>query len=86
MLSFSVSKSLLSLFPVGFAVDRTAILPDRVIVAVHARAAVTCCPLCRCPSRRVHSRHVRRLDGLLRQGRLSPFDIQVCRFHCGAFE
>lgn len=84
LLSFSVSKSLLSLLPVGLAVERVTIAADRVIVAVHARAATAACPLCQRRSRRVHSRYVRRLGDLPWQGRVSRFELQVRRFRCPA--
>ena len=79
-------KPLLSLLPAGLVVDQVAIAPDRVIVAVHARGAVASCPLCRRPSRCVHSRYVRRLGGLPWQGRVGQLDMQVRRFRCSAPE
>jgi len=78
----SLSKSLLSLLPVGFVVDRVAVAPDRVIVAVRARGAVGSCPLCRRPSRRIHSQYVRRLGDLPWQGRVGQLDLQVRHFRC----
>ena len=42
-----MSKSLLSLLPVGLVVDRVVANPDRVIVAVRARGAAGLYPLCR---------------------------------------
>ncbi|MBV8704955.1 MAG: ISL3 family transposase [Acetobacteraceae bacterium] len=83
---FSVSKSLLSLLPVGLAVNWVAITPDRVVIAVCARARTAACPLCRRRSRRVHSRYVRRLGDLPWHGRVSRFDLQVRRFRCCAPE
>ena len=80
-----MSKSLLSLLPVGLVVDQVAVAPDRVVVAVHARGAVGSCPLCRRPSRRVHSRYVR-LGDLPWQGRVGQLDMQVRRFRCSAPE
>ena len=81
-----MSKSLLSLLPVGLAVERVTIAPDRIIVAVRARAGTAACPLCQRRSRRVHSRYVRRLGDLPWQGRVSQFDLQVRRFRCPAPE
>ncbi len=81
-----MSKSLLSLLPVGLVVDRVAVAPDRVIIAVRARGAVASCPLCRRPSRRVHSRYLRRLGDLPWQGRIGQLDLQVRRFRCSAPE
>jgi len=79
-----MSKSLLSLLPVGLAVERVTIAPDRVVVAVRARARAAACPLCQRRSRRVHSRYIRRLGDLPWQGRVSQFDLQVRRFRCPA--
>jgi len=81
-----LSKSLLSLLPVGLVVDRVVVAADRVIVAVHGRGTVGSCPLCRHPSRRVHSRYVRRLGDLPWQGRVGQLDLQVRRFRCSAPE
>ncbi len=81
-----MSKSLLSLLPVGLVVDRVTVTPDRVTVAAHARGAVGSCPLCRRPSRRVHSRYVRCLGDLPWQGRVGQLDLQVRRFRCSAPE
>jgi transposase len=79
-----LSKSLLSLLPAGLIVDRVVVDPDRVTVAVRARGAAGSCPLCRRPSRRVHSRYVRRLGDLPWQGRAGQLDLQVRRFRCSA--
>jgi hypothetical protein len=81
-----LSKSLLSLLPVGFVVDRVVVVPDRVIVAVRARGAVSSCPPCRRSSRHVHSRYVRHLGDLPWQGRVGQLDLQVRRFRCSAPE
>jgi hypothetical protein len=80
----ALSKSLLSLLPVGLVVDRVTVAPDRVVVAVRARAAASSCPACRRPSRRVHSRYVRRLGDLPWQGRAGRLELQVRRFRCSA--
>lgn len=84
MLPFPVSKSLLSLLPSGLVVERVVVAPDRVVVAVRARAATATCPLCQRRSCRVHSRYVRRLGDLPWQGRVSQCDLQVRRFRCCA--
>ena len=81
-----MSKSLLSLLPAGLIVDRVAVGPERVIVAVRARGAAGSCPLCRHPSRRVHSRYARRLGDLPWQGRVGQLELQVRRFRCSAPE
>jgi transposase len=80
----ALSKSLLSLLPVGLVVDRVTVAPDRVVVAVRARAAASSCPACRRPSRRVHSRYVRRPGDLPWQGRAGRLELQVRRFRCSA--
>ncbi len=74
------------MLPVGLVVDQVAVASDRVIVAVRARGAVAPCPLCRRPSRRVHSRYLRRLGDLPWQGRVGQLDLQVRRFRCSAPE
>ncbi len=79
-------KSLLSLLPVGLAVDRIAVAHDRVVVTVHARAGAAPCPDCRRLSRSVHSRYVRRLGDLPWQDRAGQVDLQVRRFRCSAPE
>jgi transposase len=79
-----LSKSLLSLLPVGLAVDRIAVVHDRVVVTVHARAGAAPCPDCRRLSRRVHSRYLRHLGDLPWQGRVGQVDLQVRRFRCSA--
>jgi transposase len=79
-----LSKSLLSLLPVGLAVDRIAVIHDRVVVTVHARAGAAPCPDCRRLSRRVHSRYLRRLGDLPWQGLVGQVDLQVRRFRCSA--
>ncbi|MBP2295261.1 transposase [Azospirillum rugosum] len=81
-----MSKSLLSLLPPGLAVDHVTVAHDRVVVAVRARAAAAACPVCRRPSRRVHSRYSRRLGDLPWQGRIGQLDLQVRRFRCAAVE
>jgi hypothetical protein len=79
-----MSNSLLSLLPAGLAVEQVVVHPDRVVVAVRARAATASCPLCRRRSRRVHSRYVRHLGDLPWQGRIGHLDLQVRRFRCSA--
>jgi transposase len=79
-----MSNSLLSLLPAGLAVERVVVHPDRVVVAVRARAATASCPLCRRRSRRVHSRYIRHLGDLPWQGRIGHLELQVRRFRCSA--
>ena len=86
MLPFPLSKSLLPLLPVGLVVDRVVLTPERVVVAVRARAGTAACPACRRRSRRVHSRYTRHLGDLPWQGRASQFDLEVRRFRCCAPE
>ena len=81
-----MSKLLLSLLPAGLIVDRVVVAPDRVIVAARARGAAASCPLCRRPSRCVHSRYARRLGDLPWQGRVGQLNVQVRRFRCLAPE
>lgn len=79
-----MSKSLLSLLPAGLIVDQVTVDADRVVVAARVRAATASCPLCRRPSRRVHSRYDRRLNDLPWQGRVGELRLQVRRFRCPA--
>ncbi|WP_081506046.1 ISL3 family transposase [Azospirillum lipoferum] len=79
-----MSKSLLSLLPAGLVVDQVTVDVDRVVVAAHVRAATASCPLCRRPSRRVHSRYNRHLGDLPWQGRMGELRLQVRRFRCPA--
>ena len=79
-----MSNSLLSLLPAGLAVERVVVRPDRVVVAVRARAATASCPMCRRRSRRVHSRYIRHLGDLPWQGRIGHLELQVRRFRCSA--
>ena len=79
-----MSKPLLSLLPAGLVVDRVIVDPDRVVVAARARGAAGSCPLCRRPSRRVHSRYLRQLGDLPWQGRVGQLELQVRRFRCSA--
>ncbi len=81
-----MSKSLLSLLPAGLIVDRVVVDLDRVTVAARARGAAGSCPLCRRPSRRVHSRYARRFGDLPWQGRVGQLDVQVRRFRCSTPE
>lgn len=77
-----MSKSLLSLLPAGLTVDLVTVGVDRVVVAARVRAATAVCPLCRRPSRRVHSRYGRRLGDLPWQGRVGELHLRVRRFRC----
>ena len=81
-----MSKSLLSLLPPGLIVDHVTVVHDRVVVDVRARATTAACPLCRRPSRRVHSCYVRRLGDLPWQDRVGQLDLQVRRFRRDASE
>nr|WP_244442550.1 ISL3 family transposase [Azospirillum lipoferum] len=46
------------------------------------RATRAACPLCHCPSARVHSRYSRHLGDLPWQGRVGDLHLQVRRFRC----
>ena len=81
-----MSKSLLSLLPLGLAIERVTVTPDQVGAAVRARAAMAAFPLCHRRSRRVYSRYTRRLGDLPWQGRVGRIDLQVRRFRCPAPE
>ena len=79
-----MSKTLHSLLPAGLVVDQVTLDGDRVVVAVHVRAATAACPQCRRSSRRVHSRYSRRLGDLPWQGRVGELHLRVRRFRCAA--
>jgi hypothetical protein len=53
-----------------------------IVIAAHACAPMAICPSCSHPSRRVHSRYVRRVADLPIQGRTVQLTMDVRRFQC----
>src|SRR4051794_14770800 len=72
------------LVPLGFAVERSEIDGDRVVVSVRATACSGTCPSCGTCSRRVQSRYWRRASDLPIAGRRVELRVMVRRFWCDA--
>jgi hypothetical protein len=53
-----------SLIPSGLIVESLAEVDDTIVVTARAGIQVAMCPLCGSPSRRVHSRYVRKVSDL----------------------
>lgn len=75
-------KRLLPLIPAGLVVDDVQVLPDGLTIHARPRSASATCPLCRRPSRRVHSRYVRVLADLPWQGQAVAIQVRARRFLC----
>ena len=73
-----------SLVPTGFIVDHLDIGADRIGLVVRSEAAVTACPNCGTPSRRIQSRYRRRATDLPLGGRRVELPVVVRRFRCDA--
>ena len=73
-----------SLIPRGLIVESETRAGDEIRLLVRAEARVVACPLCASPSRRVHSRYVRRVSDLPCSGRLVRLHIMTRRFCCEA--
>ena len=71
-----------SLVPSGLIVDSVAHIEDTIIVTARAGIEVAMCPLCRSPSRRVHSRYVRQVSDLPCSGRSVCLRVVTRRFCC----
>src|ERR1039458_8079130 len=71
-----------SLVPSGLIVDSVAHIEDTIIVTARAGIQVAMCPLCRSPSRRVHSRYVRQVSDLPCSGRSVCLRVVTRRFCC----
>jgi transposase len=71
-----------SLVPAGFIVDHLDVGTDRISLVVRSGAAVTVCPNCRTPSRRIQSRYRRRAADLPLGCRRVELQVVVQRFWC----
>ena len=71
-----------SLIPRGLIVESETRVGDEIRLLVRAEARVVACPLCASPSRRIHSRYVRRVSDLPCSGRLVRLHIVTRRFCC----
>lgn len=73
-----------SLVPAGFVVDHLDVGADWISLVVRSAAAVTTCPDCRTPSRRIQSRYRHRAADLPLGGRRVELQVVVRRFWCDA--
>ena len=74
---------ILSLIPAGSAAECIVDSGDAVEVTARAEARVVRCPFCDSPSRRIHSRYVRKVSDLPCSGRVR-IRVVVRRFRCEA--
>ena len=78
--SFRIS----SLIPVGLVVENVACFEEVIVVTACAGAREVVCPLCRTPSRRVHSCYVRQASDLPCSGRNVRLRPVTRRFVCAS--
>jgi transposase len=71
-----------SLMPSGLTVERIARVKAAIVLTVRAAAYKGICPLCQSPSRRVHSRYVRRVSDLPCSGHSVHLRVVTRRFVC----
>jgi len=71
-----------SVIPSGLVIE--GVTPDAGVILITARAvsATATCPLCENPSRRVHSRYIRRVSDLPCAGRGIRLHLAARRFRC----
>lgn len=67
----------------GFHIQSLVVELERVRLAVRLRRRTAHCPLCGCPSRRVHSRYPRLVADLPLSHRRVTIQVQARRFFCG---
>jgi transposase len=79
-----VSKRLLPVVLPDLSVVQILPARDHIIIVSRARRPHSCCPDCRVPSARVHSRYERKVADLPWQGRAVVIRIQARRFFCVA--
>ena len=72
------------LVPPGFTVENVEVGAERVVVTIRASAGWCLCPLCSVPTRRVHSRYLRKVADLPVAGRRTEIALQARRFFCDA--
>src|ERR1700681_873824 len=73
-----------SLIPSGLVVESIMQTEEGIVVTARAGTQVAMCPLCRSPSRRVHSRYVRQVSDLPCSGRSVCLRVVARRFCCEA--
>jgi transposase len=73
-----------SLIPSGLVVESVMQADDMLVVTARAGIQVAMCPLCRSPSRGVHSRYVRQVSDLPCSGRSVCLRVVARRFCCEA--
>jgi transposase len=71
-----------ALVPVGLIVERVAQLDETIRVTARAGIQAASCPLCRSPSRRVHSRYVREVSELPCSGGSVRLRVVIRRYRC----
>ena len=71
-----------SLIPSGLIVESETRGDDEICLVVRAAAGMVFCPLCASPSRRIHSRYMRRVSDLPCSGRSVRLHIVTRRFCC----
>ena len=71
-----------SLIPAGLSVEEVTTDEQTVVVTARCSSVTAVCPLCRCVSRRVHSRYVRRVADLPCAGRGVRLRLIARRFRC----
>ena len=69
--------------PAGLVIEKIELVDGELLITGHSRAEFSCCPDCRQPSRRIHSRYRRRLGDLPSHGRLVRIELSARRFRCG---
>jgi transposase len=80
--TMSINFRISSLVPGGLIVESVTHLADVVLVTARAGIQVATCPLCRSPSRRVHSRYVRQVSDLPCSGWGVRLRVVARRFSC----
>lgn len=69
--------------PASLRCHKIIIEPEAVTIVVETMMPTGFCPICRQPSRRIHSRYTRTLADLPWQGRLVRWRLEVRKFFCG---
>jgi transposase len=73
-----------SLVPAGLVVEEVTWIDGAMVLTVRASGQESMCPLCRTPSRRVHSNYVRQVSDLPCSGRSVRLRLITRRFVCAA--
>ena len=72
-----------ALLPPGLIIEQVRLQDGEVSAVAPSREAMSRCPDCGVPSRRVHSRYLRSLSDLSAHGRRVRIESTVRRFRCG---